>query len=97
VKIDVTGQPDRQPPAPKPFDRVITTPPVTRKFQVTVDPTKPVAIRPIVPGTRHEIPLRMRCALKMMQVDPDTDPKIHRQVPQGDFQIRRISPPACHT
>jgi hypothetical protein len=31
-------------------------------------------------------------ALKMWPVDPNVDPKIHRQVPEGDFKIRVIRP-----
>ncbi len=90
------GAPSIAPPSKKPpFENLFQTPP-----QNPADPD--------VAGLVEELKAKTKvvCGLTMTQVDPNTDPKIRRDIPtataqkpnlnkQTDFKIRRVTPTVC--
>jgi hypothetical protein len=60
--------------------------------QIKLTPANPAGTQPHVIVTDEGRIVERTYALKMWLVDPNVDPKIHRQVPQGDFKIRVIRP-----
>ena len=93
-----SGQPIHLPSKQKadPFDGLLTRLAV-QKARIRVEEVKPAKPGQIVsiPVDPHETPMTTACALKMFKVDPTVDSEIHKQVPDGDFKIRRIIPPDC--
>jgi hypothetical protein len=96
----VAGQPSKNlsplvpPPTKAPFEAIFQAP-------TPQDPDVLLRLKSLA-AARTEV----SCGLTMVQVDPDLDPKIRRELPpaagqkpnlirQPDFKIRRITPTVC--
>jgi hypothetical protein len=60
--------------------------------KIKLTPAAPAGTQPHVIVTDEGRIVERTYALRIWPVDPNVDPKIHRQVPEGDFKIRVIRP-----